>query len=133
MKNIVVVLVAAFSFIGCKKDLVDTAANQIEDLTSLTMAKDKTATGVNVIFFHASWCKVCKEQRPAFESASQNPEVGSARFYEVEYDDHKDITEHFNITGFPTIVLISNGKEVKRFSGKGHSENDIISAIKNHL
>lgn len=130
MKNIFIVMAAILVFGSCKKDLVDTSANEIQDLTELEVAKQKTEAGVSMVYFHASWCKVCKEQRPAFEAISKNAEAASAKFYEVEYDDHKDIVNHFKVTGFPTIVLFSGGKEVKRFSGKGNSESDLLKAIK---
>lgn len=133
MKKVFVIMAAVLVFSSCKKDLVDTSANEIQDLTNLEVAKQKTESGVNMIFFHASWCKVCKEQRPAFETVSKNTEVASARFYEVEYDDHKDIVNHYKVSSFPTIVLLSDGKEVKRFSGKGHSESDLLNSIKEQL
>lgn len=133
MKNLFIIMTAVLALGSCKKDLVDTSANQIEDLTDLGVAKQKIETGVSMVFFHASWCKVCKEQRPAFETVSKNTEVASSRFYEVEYDDHKDIVDNYKVTGFPTIVLYSGGKEIKRFSGKGHSESDLLNAIKEQL
>lgn len=134
MKLKITVLALLFLFSCSKKsDLVDTSANQIEDLEGLNEAIDKTKTGVSLVFFHASWCKVCKEQRPAFEMAQMDPAVGTAKFYEVEFDDHKDIVDHFKVTAFPTMVLMKDGKEIQRFNGKGHADTTLVSAIQKLL
>ena len=63
-----------------------------------------------MVFFHAAWCSVCKEQRPLVESASESEELSFAKFIEVEYDDQRDIFDTYNINSFPQIAFFKNGE-----------------------
>jgi len=127
MKNIVV---AAFILIfisttSCKKDLVDTSANQIEDVTDLQSFKSQISSGVSLVFFHASWCKICKEQRPHFESASENSDLNFVLFLEVEYDDNPEICDEYDVPGFPQTLVFKDGVEQTRVKGSGHTEQEL--------
>lgn len=130
MKHLAMMLLMLLGISACKKDLVDTSTNQIPDITNLASFQQNIAEGVSLVFFHASWCTKCKEQRPAFEAASANTQRGTAQFFEVEYEDYKEIADAYDVTGFPTMVLFKDGKETKRFKGTGHSESELIEAIK---
>ncbi len=55
--------ILAFST-GCKKELVDTSLNDIEDITGVDKFNNSIATGVTMAFFHADWCHHCEEFRP---------------------------------------------------------------------
>jgi len=69
-----------------KEDLADTGTNEIEDVNSLQTFENKIANGVSVVFFHASWCSVCAEQRPAVESTSTKSDFSTVFFGEVEFE-----------------------------------------------
>jgi thiol-disulfide isomerase/thioredoxin len=127
-------LLSALIFTGCKKeDLVDTSENEISDVSSLQSFDSDIASGTSLVFFHASWCVNCKAQRPAFESAAMNSDVSAALFLEVEHDDHEDITDKYDVNGFPIMVVFKDGVEKSRLTGKGHSEQQIIDLLKQHL
>ena len=117
------------AFSACKKDLVDTSANEVDDVNSVQTFEEIIAEGVTIAFFHASWCDKCAEQRPAFESASEKTEVDFATFIEIEYEDNKEITDDYNVPGFPTMIIFKDGTEKDRLAGKGHSEQQIIDAL----
>ena len=116
-----------------KEDLVDTSSNDIEDVNSLQVFEAKIANGVSIVFFHASWCSVCAEQRPAFEATSAKSEFNTVFFGEVEFEANNDINQPYGITGFPTIAFYKDGVEVARLTGKGHSEADIAAILNAHL
>lgn len=117
-------------FAGCEKeDLVDAGANDLTDVTGKEAFDASIATGVSFVFFHASWCSNCFEQRPAVEAAQKNPAVSFARFIEVEYEDNEDITDAYNVPGFPTMVIFKDGVEKERFKGKGHTEQQFVDAL----
>ena len=114
-----------FLFIGftaCKKDLVDTSANDIEDVNDLQAFKTKISSGVSLVFFHASWCPTCKEQRPNFEAAAVNTDLSFTLFLEVEYDDNPEICDEYDVPGFPQTLVFKDGVEQTRLKGSGHSE-----------
>ncbi len=132
MKNLFLLTLVLLLIVGCKKDLVDTAANDIKDLNGLESLNNEIATGVSLVFYHASWCTICEEQRPAVESLSKNSEAAFANFFEMEFDDNKEAVRAKKVTGFPTIVIYKNGEEKQRFNGKGHSDSDLLKALKDN-
>ena len=134
MKNALIILsvFAVLISTGCKKELVDTGANDITDIDDLGTFKSEIATGVSVVFFHASWCSICAEQRPHVEAASKNEEVKFARVIEIEYDDNKPIFTDFNVDGFPQLLIFKEGTEQTRLKGKGHDEAKLVSLIKQY-
>ena len=118
-------------FFGCndKEALVDVSTNKLEDITSQEQFDNEIKSGVSMVFFHASWCTKCAAQRPAVQTVSEEDEFIDIFFAEVEYEDHPDIVESRNIKGFPTIVIYKNDVEEKRFTGKGHSDEEIRKAL----
>lgn len=123
-------LLLASLFYACsKEDLVDPGANDLPDISGKEAFDAAIASGVSFVFFHASWCQNCFEQRPAVEEAQKDPAVSFARFIEVEYEDNKDIVEAYNVPGFPTMLIFVDGAEKDRFLGKGHSAQQFVDAL----
>jgi thioredoxin 1 len=117
---------------GCKKELVDTSLNEITDVNDLTTLQSNLSEGVSLVFFHASWCAICEEQRPAVEAASTDSELSFVKFYEVEYDDNENIADHYDVPGFPQILIFKDGTEQERFKGKGHSQETLTTKLKSY-
>lgn len=133
MQKIILFFLVA-SIIACTKPTTETNNNgTLKSITSLNDFNEKTKTGVSLVFFHASWCSICKAQKPHIEEAAQLESLQSVFFGEVEFDDHSDITNNQNVGGFPTIVIYKNATEVKRLTGKGHDKNKLESLLKEHL
>lgn len=112
-----------------KEDLANTDANSVEDVNSLDVFESRIATGVSMVFFHASWCTVCAEQRPAFEATSENTAFANVFFGEVEFEANNDINQPYGIAGFPTIVFYKDGVEQSRLTGKGHSQASLEATL----
>ena len=117
---------------GCKKDLVDPTANDVEDVSSLKTFQARIKTGVTVVFFHAAWCSVCEKQRPFFESASENEESRFASFIEVEYEKKSEIFDAYNISSFPQIAFFKDGEIQEKLVGAGHTEQTIIDTAEKY-
>lgn len=129
-------LFIAFIFIGCKKKESESVHEPVAGLTAITtlsQINSEVATGVSMIFFHASWCSICQAQRPAVSEVAVDMDLNNVFFGEVEYDDHTDIVEAYNVDGFPTIVIIKDGAEVDRILGGGHTAEEIKTAIQAQL
>jgi thioredoxin 1 len=121
-------------FSSCKKEsLVDATLNNIPDLTSLEQVQDGIDTGVSVLFFYNSWSKNCLAIRPAVETLSADPQFASVFFGEISFDSHRNIASFFVVRGFPTILLFKNGREMHRFLGSEHAQEDIAVRIKGLL
>ncbi|MDP2175697.1 MAG: thioredoxin family protein [Bacteroidota bacterium] len=137
-KNAIIlfVLIVCF-FASCKKEkdkeaLVDTSQNSLVDITSQQQFNDLISQNdVALVFFHASWCAICKEQRPAVEALTMDTELNKVSFSELEYDDYKTIADGVNVTGFPTILIFKKGVEAHRLNGKGHSFDKLKGLLLN--
>lgn len=75
----------------------------------------------------AQWCGPCLMMNPILEKfAAENPELLIGK---IDADSQADLVDRFRIRGLPQILLIRNGKEIKRNAGAlSHGElNDFIA------
>lgn len=120
--------------ISCKKKYSDhEPVEGLQTISSKSQIDSEIADGVTMIFYHASWCSICQDQRPAVTQVAQDQTLNNVFFGEVEFDDHQDITDAYNVSGFPTIVVYKDGSEVERLAGGGNSTNAIKDKIIAHL
>lgn len=132
MKRYILFLLALMFINACDKEkeaLVDTTKNELLDINGLENFEMEIQNGVSVVFFHASWCTVCAEQRPAVEASADQIANENVLFAEVEFEDNADVNLEYGIEGFPTIVFFKDGIEEERFVGKGHSIQAIQDVI----
>ncbi len=76
----------------------------------------KTAQGVVLIDFFAPWCGPCRMLAPIVEQVAKEME-GKALVAKVDTDQSPGVATQFGITSIPTLVLLKNGREVKRVIG----------------
>lgn len=123
-----------FVVVSCKKKNSEhEPVAGLQAITSLTQINNEVSSGVSMIFFHASWCSVCQGQRPAVSEVAVDEDLNAVFFGEVEYDDHQDIVEAYNVDGFPTILIIKDGAEVDRVLGGNNSAATLKSKIQAQL
>ena len=77
-----------------------------------------------LIYFSSTWCQPCKTLSPIMEQVGKQVPV-----IKVDVDAQKQYATDFGIRNIPTVVLVENGKEVRRFTGV-KSLNDIINFYK---
>ena len=66
----------------------------------------------------AEWCSPCLVIAPILKQLIEeyNGDLKLAKV-EVDEDENMKLAGRYKVRGFPTILLISNGEEVARFSG----------------
>lgn len=66
----------------------------------------------------AEWCSPCLVIAPVLKKLIDEYE-GELRLAKVEVDDGENmkLAGHYKVRGFPTVLLISDGEELARFSG----------------
>jgi thioredoxin 1 len=65
--------------------------------------------------FSASWCGPCKILAPTFNEVKNS--FSGVSFNEYDVDDSADVASQFGIRSVPTVVLVKDGKEIKRIVG----------------
>ncbi len=73
-----------------------------------------------LVDFFATWCGPCKMLGPVLEEAESEIKV-----IKVDTDQFEDLSREYGVMSIPTLVLLENGKEVKRnvgFLNKGALE-----------
>ena len=64
------------------------------------------------LYFPASWCGPCRTLGPIMNDVSQQIPV-----QKVDVDSEFELASQYNVRNVPTVVLLDNGQEVKRFVG----------------
>ena len=64
------------------------------------------------LYFSASWCGPCRTLGPIMNNVSQQIPV-----QKVDVDSEFELASQYNVRNVPTVVLLDNGQEVKRFVG----------------
>jgi thioredoxin 1 len=80
--------------------------------------------------FSASWCGPCKTLAPTFNEV-KNSFTGVV-FNEYDIDDSSDVASQYGIRSVPTVLLVKDGKEMKRIVGANSKmvyENAINEAL----
>ena len=65
-----------------------------------------------ILKFSASWCQPCKMLAKNLETAKLSVPVE-----EIDIDEKTDMSVEYKIRGVPTLVMLEDGKEIKRVSG----------------
>lgn len=87
----------------------------IEHLTGIDF-KEKTANGVTLVDFFATWCGPCRMLSPIVEDIAAESD-GSYSVYKVDIDEAQDIAMDFGIMSVPTLIVFKNGAEAARMVG----------------
>jgi thiol-disulfide isomerase/thioredoxin len=64
--------------------------------------------------FHATWCGHCKEAKPEFDKIVSTTEIDGKpiKIEAIDVDKNKDLTTEFNVTSYPTFILVKDGKRI---------------------
>lgn len=73
-------------------------------------------SGLVLVDFFAEWCGPCHMQTPILEALAK--ELGDQlKVVKLDIDKAPQVTSTFQVTSVPTLVLLRNGKEVRRVVG----------------
>lgn len=71
--------------------------------------------GITLIDFWASWCMPCRMLSPIVDEVAQ--EMKDITVGKVNIDEQQELAAQFGIMSIPTLVVLQDGKEVKRSAG----------------
>lgn len=85
-------------------------------------------TGLKLVEFYAPWCGFCQKQKPVIsELSNNNIWIGL-----VNADENPNLTNKYNISGFPTFILFKDGKILASLAGY-HEKSQLLSSLMAHL
>lgn len=64
------------------------------------------------LLFSASWCGPCQTLKPVMEQVSKTIPVTK-----IDVDTDAQTVSDYGVRSVPTVILIKEGREVKRFTG----------------
>lgn len=71
--------------------------------------------GLVLADFFSTTCGPCKML--AFVLADADKEYPDVKFLKVDFDKNKDLTKEYDVSSYPTLILLKDGAEVKRMQG----------------
>ena len=69
-----------------------------------------------VVLFSAPWCGACRTMKPVYKKFASEHKAKTF-FVEINTDNNEKTTSKYKIKSLPTLVVLENGKEIKRTSG----------------
>ena len=76
-----------------------------------------------ILYFTGVWCSPCRTLGPIIDKISTNTPTNK-----IDVDNNREAVMQYNIKSVPTVVLLEDGKEVRRFIGI-KSESEILNFI----
>ena len=77
---------------------------------------EKTAAGVALVDFFATWCGPCKMLGPIIEEIGDECD-GSFKVFKADVDEAEDSAMDFGVMSVPTLVILKDGVEIERMVG----------------
>ena len=83
-------------------------------ITSQNLNEIKNSPTV-LLDFYADWCGPCKMLSPVISEIAD--ERADVKVGKINVDEENDLAREYNIYSIPTLVVLKDGKEVKRATG----------------
>ena len=83
------------------------------------------------VAIHASWCPICKAQKPILSELMAGPKFASLTYFTIDFDSQKDLVRRFGAQKQSTLISFKGEKEEGR--SVGDSNRDTIAALLNKV
>lgn len=85
--------------------------------------KDASPSALLVLYFKASWAAPCTQMTTILQTlASTYPNDSSVRFLSIDAENLPDVSESYDVTSVPYIVLQKDGKTLETIGGSDASK-----------
>ena len=86
----------------------------IKHVESVKEFKEEIASGTVLVDFFAEWCGPCKMLAPLIDELDKKHNI---KVLKVDVDELSDLAREFRVMSIPTLVVLKDGKMVKREMG----------------
>ena len=86
----------------------------IKHVESVKQFKEETVTGTVLVDFFATWCGPCQMLSPVIEELDKKHDI---KVLKVDVDELSDLAREFRVMSIPTLVVLKDGKMVKKELG----------------
>jgi thioredoxin 1 len=80
-----------------------------------------------LVAVHASWCPICKAQKPILSELMDNPKFKDLVYFVVDFDAQKDVVKRFGARMQSTLIAFKGEAETGR--SVGDRERTSIAAL----
>lgn len=114
MKHFALLALCSVWFLSaCSKENLVPENTQLVEISDISTYNQKLASGVSIVFYHATWCTKCASQRPAVENLVGKSEFNAVFFGQVDYEKNTNIVNQAGCSGLP------NHPHLQRWCRKG--------------
>ena len=109
-----------------------------EGFTSSASSFDSDVSdGQKLVWFYADWCGHCKNMHTDWDRAASQMNGDDVKMVKVNCGNPKDkahqsITRKYDISGYPTIMLLENGEPISEYKD-GRTEQDFRAYVSQNL
>jgi thioredoxin 1 len=82
-----------------------------------------------LIAIHATWCPICKAQKPILSELMADPKFKNLVYFTIDFDGQKDLVHRFGAQKQSTLIAFKGDKEEGR--SVGDSNRDSIASLLN--
>ena len=82
-----------------------------------------------LVAVHASWCPICKAQKPILGDLLTDPKYRDLTYFVIDFDSQKDLVNRFGVRMQSTLIAFKGSREEARSVGDTNRES--IAALMN--
>jgi thiol-disulfide isomerase/thioredoxin len=104
-------------------------ATEIKTFDPASFAAAQKAGKPIFVAIHASWCPICKAQKPILSELMAEPKFKNLVYFVVDFDSQKDAVKFFDARMQSTLIAFKGATETGRSVGDTHRAS--IAALLN--
>jgi len=92
-------------------------SNTRSDDASLNKINQESQENPVVLYFWSNGCYYCNQQEPIINDLEKDYKPSNVTFYWFDSAKNKDLTNHYDIYGYPTTLVLDKNGIVQKFVG----------------